>query len=224
MRWKAQPIWNNRTVYIVGGGPSVAGVDLCLGGLNEVLQKKKVIAVNNSYQVVPDADICFWSDMKWWNWHWKKVIGKERDEYEFSGLFVTCNRHQRFIDNQKVLAIGRNTGNGISTDPRCVKWNKCSGGAAISLAYLLGSRKIVLIGYDMQFVQSNGKRLKNFHNDHKEKVRGGGPFKRHMPPFHQIRKDANRLNVEIINTTIDSALNYFTKKPLTKVLEEDENG
>lgn len=103
-------------------------------------------------------------------------------------------------------------GKGITEDRNKVCWNGNSGGSAINIAYHLGAKKIVLVGFDMRRV--NGE--KNFHNDHKEQQHN--PFRRHLKGFPIIAKDAKRLGLEIINATPGSAIDSFPITTLENVL------
>ena len=45
--------------FIVGGGPSLSSFDWSL------LNNKITIAINNAYQVLPQASICYFTDNDW---------------------------------------------------------------------------------------------------------------------------------------------------------------
>lgn len=53
--------WPGETVFIVGGGPSVLGIDL------EALRGRRVIAINSSVYKIPWADILYFGDWRWWH-------------------------------------------------------------------------------------------------------------------------------------------------------------
>jgi hypothetical protein len=59
--WSVAREWAGETVFIVGGGPSVLGVDL------EALRGQRVIAINSSVYKLPWADILYFGDWRWWN-------------------------------------------------------------------------------------------------------------------------------------------------------------
>jgi hypothetical protein len=65
------------TVFVVGGGPSVAGHNI------ELLRGRKVIAINSSFAVVPFADVLFFGDGRWWNQNRRGVLD------DFKGQIVT---------------------------------------------------------------------------------------------------------------------------------------
>jgi hypothetical protein len=59
--WSVPREWPGETVFIVGGGPSVLGVDL------EALRGRRVIAINSSVYKLPWADILYFGDWRWWH-------------------------------------------------------------------------------------------------------------------------------------------------------------
>jgi hypothetical protein len=65
------------TVFVVGGGPSVAGQNI------ELLRGRKVIAINSSFAVAPFADALFFGDGRWWNLNRRAVLDG------FKGQIVT---------------------------------------------------------------------------------------------------------------------------------------
>jgi hypothetical protein len=91
---------------------------------------------------------------------------------------------------------------GIAKDPTKVCWNNTNGASAINLAYHLGAKKIVLLGFDMKKV--NGKR--NWHDDHLSHKDAPDPYKKYLIPFKNISEDLEAVNVELINTCMDSAI------------------
>ena len=58
----------NETYYIVGGGPSLTGYDW------DLLKGKMLIGINRAFEVVPWADIIYFSDFKFF------------EEYQHKGL------------------------------------------------------------------------------------------------------------------------------------------
>ena len=215
-------LWPKSTVYIIGGGPSINDVDLSL------IHDERVIGVNNAYgdPVGPSSrnrklsaykprdwvDICWWGDLKWFRWH-RPYLRK------FQGLVMHCNENTNMEKVDWALGIRRSRSKamGLEQSSGRICWNKCSGSSAINLAYHLGAKRIVLLGFDMRFI--DGK--KNYHSDHDEKVRPD-PFARFLPAFKHIAKDANRLDLEIINATPDSAIKEFPITTLEDIVDGKE--
>jgi len=201
MEWTAPRIWPDSTVYILGGGPGLLKVDLSL------IHDEFCIGVNNSAFLGDWVDVCWFGDMKWWEWHRERLK-------EFKGIIATCNMKLKKWPQLKRLIRGKPQG--MDERPTHVSWNRNSGASAINLAYHLGASRVVLIGFNMQRV--DGK--KNWHDDHAEKPHD--PFARHLKPFGHIARDAMRLGLEIINATPGSALKHFPIMSLADLLAGKE--
>ena len=79
--WPVPREWEGETVFIVGGGPSVLGVDL------EVLRGRRVIVINSSVYAVPWADFLYFGDWRWWN-----EPENQAAVASFAGRVVTVSR------------------------------------------------------------------------------------------------------------------------------------
>ena len=199
--WKIPKIWPDSTIYIIGGGPSVSKSPLHL------IHNKNVIGVNNAYKLGKWVDICWFGDSRWFMWNKKELKN-------FKGLLVTCQRKLRNADGYDIKSILKGRQAGIDRRPQFVCWNGSSGGSAINLAYHLGAKKIILIGFDMQPI--NGKY--NYHDDYLEKRTAVDPYKKFLIPFPVIAKAARKLGIEILNATPGSKINCFPMVNLEDII------
>jgi len=88
--WSVPREWPGETVFIVGGGPSVLGLEL------EALRGRRVIAINSSVYKLPWADILYFGDWRWWNEpHNRAAVAS------FRGRVVTTSR--MVSEDKKVL-------------------------------------------------------------------------------------------------------------------------
>lgn len=202
--WKPPQIWRGETVFILGGGPSLKFEDL------SVIHSRRTIGTNNAYQLGDWVDLCWFGDCRWYDWHRERLL-------KFAGLKISCC--QRTFGKPGIQTICRGKPAGIETRPGFVSWNGNTGGSAINIAYHLGARKVVLIGFDMRRV--NGE--PNWHTEHVEKTPGNRPndeniYDRYLDRFKSIAADARRLNMEIINTTKGTEINNFPIIPLEDCL------
>ena len=205
MLWSSVKLWKNAAVYIIGGGPSLIGQDLCIkGGLESLLKTKRVIGVNNAYQFGDWVDVCYFGDAKWLDWH--AHILKD-----YPGLVISSNPKMR--DHKTVLYLQRGKSRGIEERKKMIAWNRSSGASAINLAIHLGASKIILLGYDMK----RNDKVKNFHRDHRERNPEANPFERFLKVFPKIKKDADKMGIEILNATPDSAIDCFRKVDIRDV-------
>ena len=188
--WTVPPIWLGLDAFILGGGPSLKKVNL------EPLEKQHVIAVNNAYALGPWG-FCFYSDCRWIDQHREPLKN-------FPGAVVTTCRRHVLDPGVKVLQSVGGRGR-LSRDPRMLTWNLSSGAAAINLAYLLGVKKITLLGFDMRLV--DGER--NFHRDHHYLNRRYDPFPRFLSAFPNIADSLEDAGVEVVNACTGSALTIW---------------
>jgi hypothetical protein len=135
--WSVPDDWQDETVFIVGGGPSVLGQDV------ERLRGRRVIAINSSFERVPFADILFFGDLRWWQ--------EYRHSLEaFAGQLVTARFTPCEIKNadRPILTLERQNPPGLATLPTRVVFRRTSYAATINLAVHLGARSIVALGLD----------------------------------------------------------------------------
>lgn len=128
-----KPEWAGKTVYIIGGGPSLKGVDL-----DAYLMNVPVIAANDAYQF-KCADICVFGDTDWYDEHKESLKS-------FEGQIITTK--QASLGSN--LLHMRELGVGLSRRLDALAWNTHTGSLCINLAYLMGAAEIVLLGFDMQ--------------------------------------------------------------------------
>lgn len=197
--WTISKLWPGQTVFIIGGGPSLIEQDLT------PIHNRRVIGVNDAFKLGDWVDVCWWSDCRWGVWNQTKLA-------QFQGLNVSCTRCN--CEHTNTLQVRRQHAMGISTNPEEINWNRNSGASAINLAYHLGARRVVLLGFDMKV--QNGEH--NWHQNHQFKPRPGVYEERFLPVFEHIKQDADRLGLDIINSTPDSALTLFPYVELEGVL------
>lgn len=231
MVWTIPQIWKNGECFILGGGPSIARIfDVPQSIVNAVAQgtahiseyssylqplhSRHVIGTNMAYQLGAWIDIVAFGDNSFFL---KNRIGLS----EFPNIKVFCNSPMAVMHkNERIKCLPRhpNKRYGISDRQNQVVWNGNTGAAAISLAVGLGVKRIVLLGFDMKLDNGN----QHWHNVYQKNgtVRDLRtlPFHRHMLCFDAIAHDAQRMGVEIINTSMDSAITQFKKVPINEII------
>jgi hypothetical protein len=169
--WDVPEIWPGETVVIVGGGPSLRNYDW--EALHELKNNKKfrVIGVNDAFRLGSIIDICFFGDDKWW-------LNRRTLLTSFRGLCVSlipCNKDANARPSWvKMLRRDASRPFGITDAKRqgrdTIAFNTNSGTAAVGLAVLLGCKKIILLGFDMDTEKSsNGIDTHNWHNYHERR-------------------------------------------------------
>jgi hypothetical protein len=190
---KVDPIWEGETIYIIGGGPSLKDFDW-----NKLIGKR-TIAINKAIVSYPNADALYWTDSRVYGWH-KHEIDK------FKGLKYTIRHHITYPADVKILKKGDKFGLNESKDSLCHGNN--SGYAAINLAYLLGAKRIVLLGYDMHNDGKNG----HYHDGYPVPVTGDNIYRDQFMPGFQILADLlKQKKVDVFNASVASSLTVWPR-------------
>ena len=217
MPWKVpKKLWKDETVFVLGSGPSIKN----LVGKMDLFKNRKVIAVHDAFLLDSSGfytDVLFIGDARfyWENETRRKIVDK------FAGLKVSSNIQ---VVNKWDTLEGRSDIKivdivwkkpGLFTGLRdTIYYNGGAGNAAISLVANLGAKKIILYGFDCKFTHG---RLHHFPSIHEKssqiKVWSEGRI------WDGILKDAKRHNIEIVNTTPDSDLEYVKKVNLKDYLK-----
>ena len=134
--WPVPHEWQGEPAFIVGGGPSVLGVDL------EALRGRRVIVINSSIFVVPWADFLYFGDWRWYN-----EPENQAAVASFAGRVVTVSR---MVSDKKVLICRKTNPPAFARerDSLMQKWTSLT--AATNLAaHLVGpGGTIVWLGVD----------------------------------------------------------------------------
>ncbi len=240
--WQVPKIWEDGEVWIIGGGPSliscfdipnsvVDAVRLRRAGVATyspylaAIHSKHVIGINVAYQFGNWVDICFFGDIGFFELNRGGLSN-------FRKLVVTCcpKVAQKNVSWVKYLPREKANNNvlkvGISTKPDMVNWNGNSGGAAISVAAWTGVKRIVLVGFDMTLDETNKEQ--HFHNNYRKKYselrtrdrlkEKQLPFNVHLRGWGAIKSDADNMGIEILNTSLNSAIKEIPKVHIKELL------
>lgn len=192
---------------ICASGPSMLHVDLA--HLRR-FRSWRVMAVNNTWELVPWANVLYAGDLQWWERYWDKA-------QTFEGERWTCDAFaaQRY----KLRRVTVREGYGLCRAPGCVNSGGNSGYQAVNLAWHFGARKIVLLGFDMH--RSNGG---HWHGEH---IGMDGKDMLSAPPSHisiwrnrfdAMAQDMAANGVSVVNATEGSALECFPRAPMSEAL------
>lgn len=194
MTWRVPvDLWKGEPCLIIGGGPTVD---------REAVWrfKGRVIAVNNAYLLRPDADLLYFADRRWYDWH--------RDSVSmFQGPYIVTRQEvKRPAHNIKV--VERNLKIPLSRSGRSVA-GLCGGANALNLAFLFGCNPIILHGFDM--------RPGNWHTDHKVPQKPDFA-RRFIPFFERMAPELAKEGRTVINATPGSALDCFPVMSLDEAM------
>lgn len=155
------------------------------------------IAVNDAWRIVPDADILYSTDSRWWRFN--KLCP------EFRGVKIGANDRMSCPEIINLEFSGE-----AGFDPRLgwVRHGWSSGYAASHLAAQLGARTIALIGADCREI--DGKTNFFGHHDPKLGAHPPNPYELWIAKFDGLATALKRRGIEILNATPGSALRLRT--------------
>lgn len=199
-------IFEREPVIIVAGGPSLIGFDFArLAGRN-------VIAVNRALEFVPNAQVLWWTDAKFWFRNSVKILAHP------ARWKATCTLNY----GSEVLPAGihqyRFTGHkGFDAEPGHLRSGNNSTFAAMHLAAHLGANLIVLLGVDMKH-GPNGET--HFHDGHGVLHLADTLTKLMLPWFDSLVAPLAERQIEVFNASVDSALTIWPRCSIDQGLAE----
>jgi len=193
-------IFDGETVYIIGGGPSLKNFDF------RQLAGSKTIAINKAVVFHPQADVLYWTDVRFYSWYKNEI-----DNY--AGLKFALKPGSQYSNDVKILKKGK--AYGLETDPQTLAHGNNSGYAAINLAYHLGAKRVILLGFDMASSGSDS----HFHDGYPTRSAGDNMYKdKFIPGFKQLHAELNGTGVNVLNASPYSKLTMFPKITLEQAL------
>lgn len=195
---------------IIASGPSLTKeqVNYCYG-------KAVVIAINDNYQLCPWADYLYACDPHWWQKHQDNpiLLNFQGQKYTQDKNWSDSPSYQSIKLKHNIVTIESKGGAGLSTDASYIYQGGNSGYQAINLAYHLGAKKIILIGYDQK--PSNDGQYHWFEN-YEGMCKSN--YNSWVQGYLSISEQLPELDLEIINCTIDTALTCFPKAELKETI------
>lgn len=206
VQWIISREWQSQTAFIVGGGPSVAQQNL------ELLRGRNVIALNSSYRAVPWAQFLFFGDARWYNEE-RRIRAAQLDA--FQGRIVTCSS---VVRGPRLLGLWRvNPPPGLAENPTDVVSQRTNLQGAMNMAAHLGVNRIVLLGADMGRA-ANG--ASHHHEPHPwPNAAGNADWDMQMAQLRLIVEPLLKRNIEVINTSAVSRIDWWPKLTLEQAIE-----
>lgn len=183
--------------FIVAGGPSLKGFNWSL------LDGKFVIAVNRSYEVLPNAQIVYFTDDDWWKTHHPKLL-------KHSGKLIKGCLPNKQIKHPQVTEYVLTGPHYLDMAKGNLRHGHNSTYAAVNLAVQLGFKKIYLLGVDMKWGTKNDKATSHWHDGHR-RLDPESVYKKMMECFKTMVEPLKKEKVEVINLNPNSMLTTFPK-------------
>jgi len=185
-------IGEGETVYILGGGHSLAGFNF-----GELIGSK-VIAINKAIYAYPAAQVLYWTDSRFYTWYKNDVDNLKNT------LKYTIKRGNLYTEDIHILRKGKV--HGLEEPKDSLAHGNNSGYAAINLAYHLGARRIVLLGFDM----CNDGKITHFHDGYPTRGTGDRVYAdKFLPGFKSLSAALKEKGITVFNASPYSKLKDF---------------
>ena len=169
----------------------------------------RVIVSNNNIFKAPWADHLHFADKQWWTWY------HDREEYRtFAGVKTTLDKT---LGAEEAHILHCESSRGLHPDPGWVGGNS-SGQHAINIAAHYGAKRIILIGYECAAVMNGNYSWTHWFNDHPNKT-DPSVFASMIANFNMIPPIAEKMGIEIINCSINTAIHCFKKDTIENVFD-----
>lgn len=195
--------WRGECVAIVASGPSAktAPVQLLRDRIN-------IIAVNDSWKLVPFADILYGCDLGWWDYY--------KGVKEFNGLKLTHDATAARVHNLHKVTIANAASNEILTDqPAHLGAGGNGGFQMLNLAVQFGGTGIMLIGVDCDIEHGS-----HWHGRHPVPLNNPAQTNvtRWRQAFEGSAKPLAKLGIDVVNCSLVSKLTCWPKITIEQAL------
>lgn len=173
----------------------------------------RFIGISDCYRLCPFVDFFYACDTRWWNVHYDKVM-----EWDGSRNGYWCTETASKAKWQDLKLITGSSGNGWSDKQDKIHYGSNSGFQITNIAYLLGIKTMILIGFNMMVVNKKS----HFFGDHPEGLSRNSSYQSFASQFKTI--NYKQAGVTVINTANPTKLDHFPKLPLDEAIAwADEN-
>lgn len=217
--------WEGATAICIAAGPSLTKEQL--DKVKEAHDRGvKVGVVNDIFLVAPWADVLYAADVRWWGWYQEGLVKKwpwvsftqeqtRQAMREFAGQRISIENGGSAVKESNVYVLKNLNGERLSDDPRGIHTGSNSGYQLLNICYLAGAKKIILVGYDMGYL--NGK--SHSHDGHKIKCHETA-YHGFARRFDTTVKQLNASGVVVLNATPGSRIGCYPKVSLEEALQE----
>jgi hypothetical protein len=187
--------------YIIGGGPSLVHFDW------KTLDGKFVLGINRAYEVLPDAQVIYFTDKDYYERH--------KDGMHKHGAVLLRGRLTKKpeIKHEDVFEYQLIGEKGLAEKPGQLYHGINSAYAAINVAYQMGFKMIYLLGIDMLH---KGKYRSHWHSGHK-RIDPPSIFPRFMKNHDHLAKLLKKKKVKVINVNSNTKLKAYPVKTYAEV-------
>jgi len=157
----------------------------------------RYIGISDCYRICPYVDFFYACDTRWWNIHYEKV--KEWGQCENGFWGTEQETKKRYPDIHWIMGSG---GVGWSGTQDKIHYGSNSGFQITNIAYLLGIKYMVLVGFNMTLVDNKS----HFFGDHPKGLARNTSYHSFATQFDKIKVPPD---MKVINSTNPTKLTAF---------------
>lgn len=195
--------YENKSAILFATGPSLT--EEVVETIRPYKDKFVMFGCNDAYTIVDFLDEHYACDNNWWSHNGEKFREVRPELSSWSQAVDTV------LEPFNVTHIDGAHKEKLSTNNAFIHYGSNSGFQTLNLAYLMGIRRFLLVGYNMRMV--GGK--KHFFGDHPAPLNKSSPYNQFVNAFKTVQPEIKQL---IINCTPNSALDMFTFMDLEEAL------
>lgn len=203
--------WAIRPIVVVAGGPSLSDEQLEHVRVRHQRDEVRVIAVNNTCERAPWADVAYFGDYTAIK-HYRGGTKGGKQESLASCCAEWWTISKPAAERWKLNHVASDNRPGFGVDR--VSMNSNSGAQAINLAILFGAKRILLLGFDMRDIEGRA----HWFGQHPQPLVQVQLYAEWIHKLTIAAPQAKARGVHIINCTPDSALQCFDKVSLEDAL------
>lgn len=198
---------------IVASGPSLTDEQCAYIVRRRSEDACRVIAVSDNYKRLPNADVLFACDGRWWKVHHAEVQKHEKRGSKWQRW--TGDGNARDITHH---VANMHVGQGLPKQGSGFIFRYHSGAhQSLGLAVLWGARHIVMVGIDCK----SGKDGKShWFGDHPKSLPNPQVYDLWIQDYRKIAKDAAERGIRLVNCSIDTAVDSLIRSTLEEELCE----
>ena len=212
---RVEKLWPGSTVVVIGGGSSLTTEDVDYVGVRRearLLERRllkseepdiRVIAIKEAVELAPWADVLYACDDHWWKHH--------KGYPSYSGLKYALEPQRWAWPDVQVLCNRGESGLSYDRSGLCTGHN--SGYQAVNLAFHLGAKRIVLLGFDM-WAGPDGRR--NWFD--KPGLHVDSPYPIFLHRFAQLVETSKKAGLQIVNASRFTVMESFPRVTLSEAL------
>lgn len=190
---------NPDTVFLIGGGKSL----LQYLPDKSILNNQNVITANDGYLLYPNAIACHFADWVWFTWNRDQLLPLCN-----TNNITNCSNHNHeyyrgFYNSMGITMFSKGDNNSLTRDINYLNGNN-TGHQIINLAYHIGFKNIILLGYDLIEEAKT-----HWHNNHRRPTNIKNLTEVMLPAFNTLHDGKQKYDINIININKQSALKCF---------------